>query len=100
MGFVVSEIAENGRLLRLPDVIERVGMGKTMIYRMIEQNKFPAQVRLNARSVAWREVDIQLWIKDRSPVTEVVQEPEVLHPVPEKPCSRALLTLVQKGAEA
>lgn len=98
----MGKVEDGGRLLRLPDVIERVGMWKTMIYRLIEQKKFPAQVLLNSRSVAWRDSDIQAWIDARSPASESEAVLSVASPlpVPEGKRHRAALTLVQKGSEA
>jgi len=52
-------------LLRLPEVMNRVGLGKTQIYRGIATGDFPAQVRLSERASAWPENEISAWIDAR-----------------------------------
>jgi prophage regulatory protein len=50
-------------LLRLPAVIELTGYGRSSIYSLIKQAKFPAPVRLaGGGAVAWRAGDIKAWI--------------------------------------
>ena len=55
------------RLLRLPAVIERVGLCKASIYKLIKQGEFPKSVRLakSGRAVAWRESEIRYWVMTR-----------------------------------
>ena len=56
---------EQVRLIRLPEVIERVGLSKQTIYRLIKKNKFPAAKKLNERAIAWVSIDIDKWIENR-----------------------------------
>ena len=53
------------RLIRLPEVQARTGLGKSSIYAGVRVGTFPAPVRLSARAVAWRESGIDRWIADR-----------------------------------
>lgn len=53
------------RLLRLPAVLDRVGVSRASLYRMIAAGEFPAPVHLSARSVAWPEADVSEWIEAR-----------------------------------
>jgi len=53
------------RLLRLPDVISAVGMGKSSIYEGVKLGTFPAPVKLSRRAVCWPESRIQAWIAQR-----------------------------------
>ncbi|MGA4104368.1 helix-turn-helix transcriptional regulator [Ralstonia nicotianae] len=53
------------KLLRLPGVLDAVGIKKSCLYEMIRAGKFPAPVRLGARSVAWRQSDVDAWIEAR-----------------------------------
>ncbi len=47
-----------GRILRLPEVLERTGMARSSIYLWIEEGRFPKQASLGARSVGWLESEI------------------------------------------
>jgi prophage regulatory protein len=53
------------RLIRLPEVEKRVGLRHSTIYSYIKQGRFPKQVRLAARAVAWPESKIDEFIADR-----------------------------------
>ncbi len=50
------------RLLRLPNVLDRVPHSKTELYRRIRLGTFPKSVRLGLNSVAWLESDINQYI--------------------------------------
>ena len=50
------------RLIRLPAVQERVGMGRTAVYELIKAGKFPRPVKVGAAS-AWIDVEITRWIE-------------------------------------
>ena len=49
------------RFLRLPAVIEMVGMKRTAIYDRIKAGTFPAPVQIGVRAVAWKETEIVAW---------------------------------------
>jgi prophage regulatory protein len=55
------------RLLRLPDVISRVGLGRSAIYAAVAAGTFPAPAQLvpGGRSVAWAEHEVDAWIAAR-----------------------------------
>jgi len=53
------------RMLRLPQVIDATGLGKTKIYELQGQGDFPMRVKITAHSVAWVEEDIQAWLAAR-----------------------------------
>lgn len=45
--------------LKLPAVMEATGLGRSTIYRLMAEGKFPKSVKTSARAVAWRESDIR-----------------------------------------
>jgi len=49
------------RFLRLPAVIEAVGLGKTAIYDRIKAETFPKPIQLGPRAVAWDAAEIAQW---------------------------------------
>ena len=53
------------RLLRLPEVIQRVGYSRPSIYRKMNRAEFPLPVNLGGRAVAWIESEIDGWIHSR-----------------------------------
>ncbi|WP_204371280.1 helix-turn-helix transcriptional regulator [Burkholderia cenocepacia] len=50
------------RLLRLPTVLDMVGLGKTTIYDMMKEGSFPRPRRVRNLSL-WAETEVQAWIR-------------------------------------
>jgi prophage regulatory protein len=53
------------RILRLAQVIDMTGLGKTKIYELQAQGRFPMSVRITAHSVGWVEQEVQAWLAGR-----------------------------------
>jgi prophage regulatory protein len=52
------------RLLRLPEVCRRVGLGKSMIYDMIRQDRFPPPYKISPFASRWSEREVVAWIDE------------------------------------
>ena len=56
------------KLLRIKEVMTRCGVRRSFIYKHANLGDFPAPVKLSAgrrAPIAWRESDIDEWIKSR-----------------------------------
>lgn len=53
---------EPTRMLRLSQVIERTGLGKTKIYELQNAGLFPMKVHLTPTAVRWVEGEIEAWL--------------------------------------
>ena len=53
------------KFLKRPDVQAMTSLSRSSIYALMEQGKFPKQIKLSERSVAWIESEIQDWLKSR-----------------------------------
>jgi prophage regulatory protein len=53
------------KALRCPNVLERTGLSKTHLYRLIQQGKFPAPSKLSERVSAWDEAAIDGWLAEK-----------------------------------
>ena len=51
------------RMLRRPDVEALTGLSRSTIYASMDRGTFPRPVRIGLRAVAWREDDIERWLK-------------------------------------
>ncbi|MGY9370168.1 helix-turn-helix transcriptional regulator [Citrobacter pasteurii] len=60
------------RFLRLRQVENKIGFGKSWIYRQIQLQQFPPSIRLNSRHVAWLESEVDAWIHQRIRLTRGV----------------------------
>lgn len=60
------------QFLRLKDVIDKVGMSKSLIYELVGKGEFPAPFKPNAnrRAVRWRSTDIDHYMILASAETE------------------------------
>ena len=51
--------------LRLPKVKQLTGFGRSQIYHLIKQGKFPKQIHIGPKSVAWLDSEVSEWMKER-----------------------------------
>jgi predicted DNA-binding transcriptional regulator AlpA len=47
------------RMLRLPEVLSIVGIGRTTLYNLVRAGKFPAPLHLSTRIRGWRLSSVQ-----------------------------------------
>jgi len=45
------------------ELVSMLGISRSLIYRLISLNQFPAQVKLSERTVGWRLSAIEKWIE-------------------------------------
>ena len=57
----MSTMNEVRKFLRLPSVIEIVGIQRTAIYDRIKKGTFPAPISLGPRAVVWDSTAITAW---------------------------------------
>lgn len=53
------------KVIRLQQVIEMTGLGRSTIYKYISEDWFPKPIPLGGRSVGWLESEVQEWILAR-----------------------------------
>jgi prophage regulatory protein len=53
------------RILRLAQVLEITGLGKTTLYELQSQGSFPMRVKITDHCVGWVEQDVQTWLQWR-----------------------------------
>lgn len=59
---VKNKTDKHPKLIRLPEVIRRTGFGKTWIYTLIRAGKFPKQIKIGERAIAFIESEVDEWI--------------------------------------
>lgn len=52
-------------LLRMPDVKQRTGLGRSVIYMLMAKGEFPQKIQISSRCVAWNSDDIDQWIAEK-----------------------------------
>ena len=53
------------RFMRLAEVLEMTGMGKTFIYARMKEETFPQQFQLGSRTVVWSEQEVIIWMEEQ-----------------------------------
>ena len=66
--------SEHVRILRLPGVIDRVGICRASIYQHMNEGTFPKSVSLGLRSVGWIESEIDAWLAERVSASRAAQK--------------------------
>lgn len=57
-----AKVEHGERFLRLRDVVAKVGLGRTTIYRMIQEGRFPPPVHPTSNTAVWPMSDLDAWI--------------------------------------
>lgn len=53
------------KILRLPEVENKIGRKRSSIYADIGAGTFPAPINLGARAVGWLESEVNQWIETK-----------------------------------
>jgi prophage regulatory protein len=52
------------QFIRVRKVLELTQIGRTTLWRLVREGKFPKPVRIGPNSVAWRELDYESWAEN------------------------------------
>ena len=55
------------RILRLPEVMARSGLRRSVIYDLMQAGDFPKNLQLSPRAMGWRESEVDAWIANLPP---------------------------------
>lgn len=53
------------KLIRLRQVMQMTGLGRSSIYNYMKDQSFPKQVKITSNLSAWVETEINEWIQDK-----------------------------------
>lgn len=54
--------ASSDRLLKIAEVKGRVGLGKSKIYALVAEGRFPRPYKLTPKAARWSEREVSDWI--------------------------------------
>ncbi|MDB5848208.1 MAG: phage transcriptional regulator, AlpA [Rhodoferax sp.] len=52
------------RMLRVADVLEKIGMSRSWLSKEVAAKRFPAPYKMGRQVVAWREAEVDEWISN------------------------------------
>lgn len=55
-------MSERLQILKMRDVTRLTTLHRATIYRLIERDEFPKQIRIGRRRVGWRAADVSDWL--------------------------------------
>lgn len=61
----MSSIISKETLIRLPTVLQRTGLCKAWIYKLMAADKFPQSVKIGSRSIAFVESEVDAWVANK-----------------------------------
>lgn len=68
-----ANLPADERLMRCPEVVNRVGLSRSAIYARVKAGTFPAPVSTGGNSVAWVASEIDQWISERIAARDAAQ---------------------------
>ena len=51
------------KLLRLVSVIKKTGLSRAQLYKLMKKGRFPLNVQISERGVAWVESEVEEWME-------------------------------------
>lgn len=61
----INQAADDLRLIRLNQVMTKIGMGRSWVYAKVAEGAFPQPVNFGGRAVAWLESEVDAWILEQ-----------------------------------
>jgi prophage regulatory protein len=52
-------------VLRLKEVCKVTGLGRSFIYQLQAEHRFPHSIKIGVRAVGWLEGEVQEWLNTR-----------------------------------
>ena len=56
------------RFIRMDDLSNKVGLSRSQIYKLIQNDEFPRQLKVGPRISVWKESDIDKWMSEMDPI--------------------------------
>ena len=56
---------EDCQLLRLPDIVKLIRVGKSTIWAWVKEGRFIPPIHLGPRTTVWRARDVRDWLADQ-----------------------------------
>ena len=64
------------RFIRFKELRQRIPLGRTTIWRMMREGRFPQSRRIGKMAAAWLESEVEDWMRKNAGIQEVpIEEP-------------------------
>ncbi len=58
---------QQDRFIRMPELLNKIGLSRSQIYRLISAGNFPEQKKVGPKVSVWRESEVDLWMAQQEP---------------------------------
>jgi len=55
----------NEQFIRMRELLQRVGLSRSTVYRLTDAGRFPSPIKLSERASAWRLREVEAWAAER-----------------------------------
>jgi prophage regulatory protein len=62
----MQALSEKKRIIRLPQLLDKIGVSRSSAYLLFGTPDFPKKICLSTRCVGWLESEIDQWIESRA----------------------------------
>ncbi|HBH7893877.1 TPA: AlpA family phage regulatory protein [Vibrio vulnificus] len=62
------------RLIRLKEVLDKTGLSKATLYRLIAAGEFPASIQISSRAVGWEESQVDEFLIKKVSLSHLKRE--------------------------
>jgi prophage regulatory protein len=62
---ITTHITTKFNIIRLPELLQTVGLSRPSIYRLMKLGGFPQQVKIGLSGVGWSRAEVEHWITAR-----------------------------------
>lgn len=52
-------------IIRMKQLVKKVGLCKATLYNMVKKGEFPRQLRIGQRATGWRRSEVLAWMEQR-----------------------------------
>lgn len=53
------------KFIRMPSLKQKVGLSRSQIYRLIQQDQFPKPVKIGSKVSVWLDSEVEKWMSDQ-----------------------------------
>ena len=61
--FMNEKMPQAERFIKLPEVMNKTGLGRSSIYRKMNTGDFPRSIQLNKNNIVWLESEVNAWMQ-------------------------------------
>jgi prophage regulatory protein len=54
------------QIMRMKDVVKKIGLCRATIYTIISRGEFPRPIRIGERATGWLESELEAWLASRA----------------------------------